>query len=266
MKDQKTPNNQKSLIRLGISVLILIGTSFSAYAQTISGRILSTSGEPLPFATVYEEGTTNGTTSNTDGYYKLTLSNPTGKIVCQYIGYTRMVEAPTGATLNFTLEPQALVLNEVVISAKAKDPAHYIIRQAMRKRQFYENELDAFSCDVYIKGLQRLDKKPKSLLGITLSIDTGIIYLSESISKYKFQRPDKVSETMIASKYSGENNGFSYNRASEMLINFYQTSFFIEGLSERSFISPIGPSAFLTYDFKLVGTYQKTLSLSIRSK
>lgn len=230
-----------------------------AYSQSIlSGEIRDDIGNPLPFATVYEEGTTNGTTSNGDGEYRLTLTNGTHSIVAQYIGYGRTVKKVTmesqPVNLDFVMKPETLVLKEVVISANERDPARAIIRNAIRKRKFYANEVNAYSCDVYIKGLQRLDKRPDRLLGITITVDTGIVYLSESISKLKFERPDKINEVMISSKMSGNNNAFSYNQASDMLINLYENSFFIEGLSERSFISPLSNNAFLHYDYKMAGT------------
>ncbi len=238
-------------------IAALWGFLYTDAQQIVTGRVTTESGEPLAFATLYEEGTTNGTSSNPEGYYKLVLEQADSRIVCQYIGFARQIQAAQNGVLQFSLKPEALMLGEVVISAKARDPAYAIIRQAMKKRAYYQEEVEAFSCDVYIKGLQRLDKKPKSLLGMAINVDTGIVYLSESLSKYKFKRPDKISETMIASKYSGSSNGFSYNRASEMLINLYQNTFYIDGLSERSFISPIAGNAFLTYDYQLIGTFKE---------
>ena len=39
------------------------------------------------------------------------------------------------------------------------------------------------------------------------------MYLSETVSKITFQKPDKLKETIIASKVSGNDNGFSFNTA-----------------------------------------------------
>lgn len=245
--------------KYSLLVILLIIAGVAIGQHVVKGRVTTENGEPLAFATIYEEGTTNGTTSNMDGNYAITVTNEQSTVVCQYIGYGKKSASASQHQLDFVMKPEALVLSEVVISAKAKDPAYYIIKQAMSRRKYYEEEVDAFSCDVYIKGIQRLDKKPKSLLGITITVDTGIVYLSESISKYKFRRPNQVSETMIASKLSGQSNGFSYNRASEMLINLYQSTFYIDGLSERSFISPIASNAFLTYDYKLLARCKKIL-------
>ena len=243
------------------SILIFFFGSFCFGQSTgiVKGRITDSNGDPLAFATVYEEGTTNGTTSNADGFYQLTLQAGTRNIVAQFVGYQRQsqqIEVSTSSTiqLDFQLADEALVLQEVIVSAKEKDHARQIIRNAIKKRKYYRDEIAAFSTDVYVKGLQRLDKKPKSLLGMTIDIDTGIVYLSESVSKIKYQHPDKVNEIMISSKVSGNNNAFSYNQASEMLINLYDNSFFVEVISERPFISPLANNAFLYYDYKMAGT------------
>lgn len=246
-------NKYLSLVTFLLTPLLSLGQG------TVTGRILTDTGEPLPFATVYEQGSTNGTTSNADGYYQLTLTPGQTAIIAQYIGYARQatplsIVSGQEISLDFVLKPETLVLNEVVISANERDPARQVIRNAIKKRKYYKDEVSAFSCEVYIKGMQRLDKKPNSVLGMTVTVDTGIVYLSESISQLKYMRPDKINETIISSKVSGDNNAFSYNQASDMLINLYENTFFIEGLSERSFISPIAYNAFLYYDYKMAGT------------
>jgi hypothetical protein len=231
---------------------------FGQESYTVLGSIYDDQGNKLPFATVYEESTTNGTTSNAEGNYQLRLSSGAHDISVQYVGYTkqtRSINIVANQGLDFRLSSQSLLLQEVIVSSNSKNPAYRIVREAIKKKKYYEKEFNAYSCEVYIKGLQRLDKKPSSFLGITVPVDTGIIYLSESISQVKFEQPDKFYEELIASKTSGKSNGFSYNRASEMMINLYQNSFFIDGLSERSFISPIANNAFLAYDYELDGVF-----------
>ncbi|MFT6882009.1 MAG: hypothetical protein ACI83W_001960 [Marinoscillum sp.] len=243
-----------------ISLLYLFFWTLSSQGQTLlSGTITNEANEPLPFATVYEQGSTNGSTSNAHGQYQLRVATGNHVIVAQYIGYGKQQKSITigesPVELHFQLSPEALILKEVVIAANERDPAKRVIRNAIKKRKYYRDEVSAFACDVYIKGLQRLDKKPKSLLGVPITIDTGVVYLSESISKLKYLAPDKINETMISSKLSGQSNGFSYNMASDMLINLYDNSFFIEGLSERPLISPLANNAFLYYDYKMAGTF-----------
>ncbi len=115
------------------------------------------------------------------------------------------------------------------------------------------NEVDAYTTTVYIKGLQRLLASPKKFLGFDVEKATremgldstrkGIIYLSESESKYSFMHPNKVHEEMISSKVSGSNQAFSDNRASDLKVNFYENMQTWDGLSLRPLISPIAALA-----------------------
>jgi hypothetical protein len=82
---------------------------------------------------------------------------------------------------------------------------------------------------------------------------TGIVYLSESQSKYSFMRPNKVHEELISSKVSGSNRAFSYNRASDLQVNFYENLQDWEGLSNRPLVSPIADNAMFYYKYQWMG-------------
>ena len=88
--------------------------------------------------------------------------------------------------------------------------------------------INSFSADFYSKGLIRIDSLPEKFMGQEINVDigldstrSGIIYLSETISKIKYQKPDKLTEKVIASKVSGNSNGFSFNSALDVNYNFY---------------------------------------------
>ena len=244
--------------------MLLIGVvNLSAY--TISGKITDEKNEPIPFANVYIKGTTRGTTSNIQGAYSLDLAPGTYEVVYKLIGYKLHIEQVTvgssSQVIDVKLSPESFELKEAEIKADGEDPAYAVIRQAQKKRKYYLEQVDAYSCDVYIKGVQRILKAPKKILGVEIDPDneidttTGIVYLSESVSKFNFKQKDKIKEEMISSKVSGDNKAFSYNQASEMLFNFYENILEVEGLSERGFISPIANTALLNYRYKLLGTF-----------
>jgi hypothetical protein len=147
------------------------------------------------------------------------------------------------------------------VNSDAEDPAYAVIRNAIKKRKFYKEQVEAFSCDVYIKGVQKLKKKPNKVMGLKVNMNaswdtaSGIIYMSESVSKYNFKQPNKIKEEMISSLVSGNNQAFSYNQASDMFFNFYENVMDVVGLGARGFISPIANNALLTYRYKLLGTF-----------
>lgn len=214
----------------------------------------------MPFATVYIKGTTIGTTSNATGEYFLKTPPGSHTIVAQYVGYSvleKKIAVSAGQTVRYDalLQEQTLQLQTVVITAGDDNPADRIIREAIRKRKFYEQEVHAFRTDTYLKGLFRLNERPEKILGQKITVDTGILYLSESVSEFSFERPDKVSERMISSKVSGDEQGFSFNQASDFNINAYEKSIDLD--MERKYVSPISSQAFLFYDFEWLGFFEE---------
>ncbi|MGZ3903417.1 MAG: DUF5686 and carboxypeptidase regulatory-like domain-containing protein [Bacteroidia bacterium] len=246
-------------------LLCLISGNFFAQTFILSGKVTDDKSEPLPFASVFIKGTTVGTNSNADGNYTLKLEPGDYQVVYQCIGYKKMIKSVkvTGnTTQNAVLTQDSYELKEVTVKA-GEDPAYPIIRKAIRKRKFYLNQVDAYSCRAYIKGLQRLKAMPKSL-GKFLKITSGdnpldssllgVIYLSESESKYYLQKPNDEKEIMFSSKVSGNNRAFSFNQLSDMKFNFYENLVYINDLSDRPFISPVNENAMLSYRYKLLGT------------
>ncbi|MCK5840245.1 MAG: carboxypeptidase-like regulatory domain-containing protein, partial [Bacteroidales bacterium] len=78
-------------------------------------------GETLPGANVYIEGTTTGVSSNIDGYYKLE-DIPVGEIslVISYVGYVAITQPVTvvdgvTATLDFRIGEDHMMLDELVV-------------------------------------------------------------------------------------------------------------------------------------------------------
>ena len=254
--------NLKS-IKMRLSLVLFLFFSFGQLSAQLSGLITSNTDEALPFASIYVQGTTKGTTSNENGIYQFILPPGDYKIVCQYVGYqqkiysVKMTDQPQ--TLNIQLSKESVQLEEVVIRANAEDPAYAIIRKAIAKRKYYRDLIQSYECDVYIKGNQRLTKAPEKILGQEIgdlggSLDStgqGIIYLSESQARLSRAQPDKIKEEMFSSKVSGNDNGFGFNRASLMDFNFYENHINIE----REILSPIANTAMQYYRYQLIGTF-----------
>jgi hypothetical protein len=249
--------------RIVILFFALVFSSLKINAVILSGRMTGSDGNALSYAAIYVQGTSQGTTTNDQGYYTLDIAPAKYTLIFQAMGYAQkvmQVDLTAGdKTLNIVLDPTSIQLTEAVIS-DGEDPAYPVIRAAIKKRKFYLNQVESYSCDVYIKGLQRITEHPEKIMGIEVDpdgeIDTvsGIVYLSESVSRFNFKQTDKIKEEMISSKVSGDNQAFSYNRASDMMFNFYENVIEIEDLSERGFVSPIANDAMLFYRYKMIGT------------
>lgn len=252
-----------------VLLLIFVGlTSFytSAQQHILSGTITNLKGAPIPFASIYIKNTTYGSTANENGDYVFKLNPGTYQVIYRFVGYKEKEEQITisGADEqhNVQLESDEFVLKKVPKKQqKSYDPAIDIIRQVIKKREYYLNEVKSYSCVEYIKGVKRILSSPKTLLakGIArvLGLDTGgrgISYQSESLSTYSFKQPDEVKETFIASKVAGSNPPFGYNKASDLQVNFYKDLFVIDDLSPHGFVSPVSVYAFNYYRYKLLGT------------
>lgn len=257
--------HKRGFIRLlSIAVTFLFfALNNNVNAAFISGKVIDETGQPLAFSNVFIKGTTNGTTTNMDGDYKIEVTAGTYEIVFRFIGYKtiqkEVIVKEAAVTLNVTLQKENYTLREAVVTA-GEDPAYAVIRNAIRKRKFYLEQVEEYSCDVYIKGLQRVKKYPKKFLGKEVQLGqfidsvSGIVYLSESVSKFNYKKQGQIREEMISSKVSGSNKAFSYNQASDMLFNFYE-NLMETGLSPRGVVSPIAENALFYYKYRLAGTY-----------
>lgn len=240
--------------------------AFVAQTYVVSGKISDEKRQGLPFSSVMVKGTTIGTNANVDGEYTLKLQSGEYDLVYQYVGYKKKIEhvsVSQNTIKNISLSPESYELKEVIIK-DGEDPAYAVIRQAIKKRKYYLNEVDAFTCKAYIKGLQRLINFPKKMAKLLNNISIndskidstllGVVYLSESETKYHFRKPTDEKEIMFSSKVSGDNKAFSFNQVSDMKFNLYENLITLDGLSDRPFISPISENALFSYRYKLLGT------------
>jgi hypothetical protein len=237
-----------------------------AFSIGVFGTITDKENTPLSYVLVYISGTSIGTISNEKGEYKLELNSGSHKLTFQSVGYISQVQSiqlkDSLVKLNVALAPSVIELKTFTVRDGSREHANKVIREAQKKRKKYLNQVDAYSCKVYIKGIAKINKYlPKKIAGVAIRIDaeidssTGIVYLSESESNYYFKQPDKIFEELVASKTSGQKALISYNRASEMDFNFYKSTLNNPELSPRGFISPIASDAFRFYRYKLVGTF-----------
>jgi hypothetical protein len=262
--EHKTEFRIMKNVCLALLFILLSFNNLLAQQIQLSGTIKDTLGQPVSFASVYLKGTTKGTSANIDGVYTLKVNPGTLTLYIKAIGFKpieKTISTAETAVLNLTMTAEAYTLQGVTITANAEDPAYGIMRHVIKNRKQHLVEVKEFSCSVYIKGLQKLIGAPKKFFGRdiqkTLDLDTnrkGILYLSESQSNYNYHRPDQIHEVMLSSKVAGRNNAFSFNKASDLNINFYNNMVLENVLSSRGFVSPVSDNAFFYYRYKLLGS------------
>jgi len=246
-----------------ISTLLLLFSSFTIFAQ-IKGTVTDDKNLPLPVVSIYVENTYNGTSSNELGQYELNVRT-TGKhtIIFQYLGYKTQKKTITidkfPFVLDVKLEEENISLSEVVINSK-DNPANAVIRKAIAARKDNAGNTARYKADFYSRGMFKLKNVPKKFMGQEIgnmdgaldSTGSGIIYLSETVSKIMYEQPSNFKEKIIASKISGNDNGFSYNSARGTNFDFYKNTVPFGA----NMISPIADNAFSYYKYTLEGTFQ----------
>lgn len=252
-----------------ILFLFFLLATLNTSAQRITGTVKDNNGNILPFASILVKGTSMGVTANNQGEFSIALSPGKYILDCRYVGYLsqekEIVLKNETITTQFTLTVQQLKLSEVVIQKGGEDPAYEIIRQAIKKRPDYENQVKAYSVMAYMKGIIKLKYLPNKIFGQKIpdedrsgmgldSSGKGIIYLSESVAKLSTQEPDKYKLEVISSRVSGS-QGFGFDVP--ITIDFYQNniSSLPPQVSARGFVSPIADNALNFYKFKLMGVF-----------
>ncbi len=235
--------------------------SSGVFAARVFGIVTDAGDQPLSFSTILVKGTAQGTSANSSGSYSLLLAAGEYTLVCQHIGY-RSIEKKITVTnndvqLHFTLPGQRYDLGNVIIK-NGEDPAYGIIRNAIKKRSFYEKELKKFETEVYIKGQFKLRDFPNRFFGQKVDFEDGdtskrkMIFLSETVARYSVDATKSKVEVM-STKVSGNKDGFGFSNP--QILSFYANNLNFGSLNPRGFVSPISNNALNFYNYKFEGTF-----------
>ncbi|MDR2681286.1 MAG: carboxypeptidase-like regulatory domain-containing protein, partial [Tannerella sp.] len=82
---------------------------------TVKGVVKDESGEPVIGANVVEKGTANGTSTDVDGNFTISVANGV-LLEISYIGYIKQEVTVRDASLNVTLKEDTQTLDEVVVT------------------------------------------------------------------------------------------------------------------------------------------------------
>jgi TonB-linked SusC/RagA family outer membrane protein len=97
--------------------MILISVTMYAQQRKVSGTIRDEGGQGVPGINILEKGTTNGSSTDSDGKYSLNVSGDNAILVVSFIGYkTQEVAVGGRTTIDVSMEPDVTSLQEVVIT------------------------------------------------------------------------------------------------------------------------------------------------------
>jgi iron complex outermembrane receptor protein len=108
---------RKFYLKKSVFVLALLLCSVQGWAQIkISGRVTaSDDGSALPGVSILEKGTSNGSVSDADGNYSVSVS-PNATLVFSFVGYqSQEIQVADRTSINIVLQSDVMNLNEVVV-------------------------------------------------------------------------------------------------------------------------------------------------------
>ncbi|MCA8833271.1 DUF5686 and carboxypeptidase-like regulatory domain-containing protein [Hymenobacter pini] len=259
-------------------LLLLVGAP-AARAQRIvfSGRITEASTvKPVPFASVFVRGTTQGATADETGRYQLTVTGPVDTLAASAIGFTTLkkkVSTTAGAqTVNFALGSGSVSLGEVVVRPR-ENPAYRILRRVQQQKpRNNKSSLTAFEFDSYNRTEVALNNLPdavsrrrvlRQLTQVADSLGVGRdangramvpVFASEVLSKYyqlnePLRRREEIRRTQMRGATPREGSVVSQIMGSSFQDwDFYRNW---QQLLGKDFISPIADGWKFTYEYEL---------------
>ena len=236
-----------------IIVLLLSFTlGFLASSQVLKGKIISTSGEPIPFASVYIHEITSGIVADEQGEFQTSLKPGTYTCEIRLIGYqsqTKKVDVlSSDVQLKVILTEKPVLLNELTVTPSKENPADRVMRHAIASAPFHLYQVSGFTSENYIKGSAKIEKVPglmKMLIKDKMIQSLiGKLLVMESKNEITFQSPTKYTQKVVAYKSSipkeiEPKGGFRVTPS-----NIYEERFMEK-------ISPLSTQAFHYYQFKL---------------
>jgi TonB-linked SusC/RagA family outer membrane protein len=123
-------NNTKGEFSLSIAdgkqVVIIPETNLQQ--AVVSGRVTDSEGNALPGVNIIEKETMNGTTTDQDGNYSITVSSSESVLVFSYVGYlSEEMQVGNQLVLNMTLIESLEELGEVVVVGYGKQKKESVV-------------------------------------------------------------------------------------------------------------------------------------------
>ena len=212
-------------------------------AKMIRGTVTDAStGEPLPAATVHVLGAYDGTISNTEGKYVLSLRSLPAVVEVRYIGYRSQQHQVTEDAVDvrdFALEPVPIELETLVVTAEDMGPN--IMRKVIAQKQTWWDSLETFRVEAYSRFVYYRGKEDND--------SSEIVAIVESLSD-GFWDQKKGWREVVKDKRETENLDLGIAVPAAAGVNLYDDE---TGLFGHRLIGVTHPDALEHYDFVLVG-------------
>lgn len=222
---------------LGLCFTIVLLTASSQAQNVISGKVVDAQTlEPLAAAHIIIKDTYKGTIANADGEFTLSVSEFPSTIVVRYLGYkTNEITIQEGHQdpLDFLMEEAFLEMQEITVTGE--DPAISIMKEVIRRKQIWRENLKNYTVDAYSRQ--------------QLKTDTSIVSITESISQAYWDKELGNREILKSRRQTANIEGSDNFAGVSYLPNFYDDNLEIV---EFDVVGVTHPRALSFYNFELV--------------
>lgn len=262
-----------------IALSILSSPVLSAQATKIRGRVVdATSGDGVPFASVFFKDSPVGVTADIDGWYAIeTKIDTLSELTASRVGYSPAVAEVNPHRFNtvyFALQPLVDELNPVVVNYESRLVREIIAKARESKGRNNPERRDHYDCDIYSRSEVDLVNPHNSIVGrllpkgfrfvyeyVDTSLVSGLPYLpamlAESKSHYYHSRnPEVKKEVIESSRISGieeEKTVAQFTGGLYIKANFYENYI---NVFQVEIPSPLADNGSAFYDYRLVDSLE----------
>ena len=213
---------------------------------------------PLPFVNIFIKETHQGVASDIDGRFAIACK-PGNTIEFRYVGFeSQSVMTANSGAITIYLKEKPTELNEIFVRAGA-NPALRIIRKVIANREqndpeklesFTYNSYNTLSCAVQPVG--SYSKTRKDSVRVKTFVDNNLVFVSESYTEKKYERPNRHKEIVLGNRFSGIKDPFFAFLATDFQpFGFYKD---VISLMGSEYLNPIGGTGIERYDYAIMDT------------
>ncbi|MFL5765863.1 MAG: DUF5686 family protein [Bacteroidia bacterium] len=248
-------------------ILFLFTFPLSLFSQySVEGKVTDGK-EPLAFVNIGIAGTNTTTSSDIDGKFRLTSSEPILGVIFTYVGYESYKYSTEGNNDHVVIKMKKAAYDLNIVTVKpGENPAHRIIKLASKNRdQNNPEKVESYTCSTYSKTYWDLvynedeiksksdSAKIDSLKSqLRLFSENSHLLMMETVTERKFLYPENLNEKVVATKVSGfKDPSFTTTATDLQPFQFYDDYFKILG---KDFLNPLTSGSTVKYYFQLEDT------------
>lgn len=269
-------------------VILFIYSATISYSQAIKGKILNDQGNAISFVTVRIDRTAYETVSNSTGNYQLEIKKGINILIFSANGYENVID-----TVNITesLTTKNINLKATFLSKiQNKISGEEIMKNAIDKRNYFQDFLSEYSCDTYC--FTSLKKENKDSISKERIIGKNKLKIIEWKAKTAFKSHANFRDEFYAvNDFSNDLNIQSYNYSAAALnlnigdnnvsqmpkgginsspylfvngikdihFSIFDNTIVSSKLTQNPLVSPLAYNSLLFYDFSLKSSFKDSL-------